>query len=163
MSEIECVRCIAQTKKGARCKLRTCRIADYCSIHAKSILQLGVKPSPVSGYGLFTYADIPKDRKICEYKGVNISQEEYDTGNGIYGVEIPRGRVIDAKSTQSCLARYINDCRYSNRRAGTCAGINARFSLKTVRGVTTVNIKSTKRIPAGSEIFLKYGAKYWNG
>ncbi len=28
-------------------------------------------------------------------------------------------------------------------------------------GVTTINIKSTKRIKAGSEIFVTYGVGYW--
>ena len=163
MSVNECKQCTAQTKAGARCKARTCKYADYCWIHTKTLLRLGLRPSsiPRSGSGLFTYVDIPANKNICEYKGDNISSAEYTATDSGYGIIIPHGRVIDGKSTQSSLGRYANDCRPANKRAGVCSGNNARYSINTRNGVSTVNVKSIKRIPAGSEIFVSYGAGYW--
>lgn len=163
MSVNECAQCSAQTRAGSRCKSRTCKYADYCWIHTKSLLQLGLRTSsiPASGTGLFTYIDIPPKRIICAYKGENIPQEQYNTSNSGYGVAIPRERVIDGKSTQSSLGRYANHCRPEDKRAELCAGNNAKFSISTRNGVSTVNVKSTKRIAAGSEVFVSYGSGYW--
>ena len=164
MSVTECDRCSATTRSGARCKSRTCKYAMMCWQHTKQLLHLGVRDSavPAAGQGLFTYVDIPAKRVICSYGGENISRAAYDANRSDYGVGIPGGRVIDGASTQSSIGRYANNCRPADKAAGHCRGNNARFSISTREGQTTVNIKSTKPIPAGSEIFVAYGSGYWN-
>ena len=68
---------------------------------------------------------------------------------------------MDAASTQSGLARYANDCRVANIREGDCKGNNSRFVKVTRAGKTTVWLRATKNIKAGSEILISYGRKYW--
>jgi SET domain-containing protein len=69
---------------------------------------------------------------------------------------------MDAASTQTGLARYANDCRSANKRAGQCKGNNSKFDMTTTRaGKTTIWLRATKNIKAGSEILISYGRKYW--
>ena len=160
MSKRECVRCSAQTRKGRRCKKTTCMYSTYCNVHTKQLFQLYLKPSsiPRSGRGLYTSKTIPANTRIAKYTGTIKPQGGTPTG---YDVAIPRGRVIDASSTQACIARYANDCRAQNKRDGQCSGNNSKFSVSTRNGVTSVWLVSTKRIAAGSEIMVSYGRSYW--
>ena len=165
MSIRECVRCIAVTKhgRGHQCKKNTCIYSEFCKQHTESLFDLTLKPSsiPESGKGLYTIIALPKGHKIAQYTGQNVSQEEYELTDSGYGVNIPHGRIIDAASTQSAISRYANDCRAANVRAKQCKGTNARFSIHTRAGRTTIWVVATKNIPAHSEIFLSYGRGYW--
>ena len=161
MSIVECIQCSATTKSGDRCKKRTCKYAFMCWQHTKQILHLGVKTSaiPNAGSGLFTFVDIPSDKIICKYDGTIIDKDDYKD-NG-YGVGIPRGKVVDGASTQSSIGRYSNCCKPSDKNNKHCKGNNAKFSISTRNDITNINIKSTKRIPAGSEIFVSYGRGFF--
>jgi SET domain-containing protein len=163
MSIRECVRCSAATKKGIRCKNRTCIYSEFCAAHTKAIFDLALKPSaiPGAGTGLFTLKPIKKNTNIAEYSGDILTQASYDATDSGYGVAISRGRIMDAASTQSDLGRYANHCRSANKRAGHCKGNNARFSVSNRNGSTIINLKATKNILPGSEIFVSYGASYW--
>ena len=165
MSIKECVRCSAATKLGNQCKINTCKYSEFCWQHTKQLFDLGIKPSaiPNAGSGLFTYKEIPANKTICMYKGDILTRETYNANNSGYGVSISNGRVIDAKSTQSCLGRYANNCRPVDKTAGICNGNNAKFSIYQRAGRTTIRIKSTKRIPANSEVYVSYGAGFWRG
>ena len=107
---------------------------------------------------------IPSKTKIADYTGVIKTQAQNDVKPSGYALAIPHGKVLDAASTQSGLARYANDCRAKNKRAGQCQckGSNARFGTLTRGGVTRVWLTSTKMIRANSEIFVSYGKEYWN-
>ena len=157
----ECVQCLAATKKGSRCKNITCVYSEFCRVHTKQIFDLVLKPSqiPDSGTGLFTAVQIPKNKNIAKYTGQVKSQEEYNANPSGYAIAISRGRVIDAASTQDGIARYSNDCRTKNKKSGHCSGNNARFVVNHRND--TVWLRSTKNIPAGSEIFVSYGSGYW--
>jgi len=165
MSIREGVQCSAGTKKGKghQCKKMTYIYSEFCKQHTESLFDLTLKPSsiPTAGTGLFTMKDIPKNHNIARYTGKIKTQEEYDRNPSWYGVAIPHKRVIDAASTQSGLARYANDCRSANKREGDCKGNNSRFVIATRAGKTTVWLRATKNIKAGSEIFISYGRKYW--
>ena len=165
MSINECIRCSASTKSGEQCKIITCKYSEFCWIHTKQLFDLGIKPSniPNAGSGLFTYKEIPAKKTICVYSGDVLTVDNYIANNSGYGIAIPNGRIVDAKSTQSCLGRYANNCRPMDKTAGNCNGNNAKFSILTRAGQTTIRIKSTKRIPAGSEIFVAYGSGFWRG
>ena len=161
MSKRECVRCGAMNKNGSQCKRTTCIYSKFCGAHTKQLFDLQLKRSglPKSGKGLFTSKDIPKNTKIAQYTGKIMTQAQHDKKPSGYAVAISKNRVIDARSTQSTLARYANDCRPTNKVLKQCKGNNAK--LKRGRG-DTVRLTSIKKIPAGSEIFTSYGGKaYW--
>ena len=122
-------------------------------------IALAVKKSSIvdAGLGLFTLEPIKKNQNIIQYTGIIRTNDQFEANPSMYGVEISKGRVIDAKSPQSSIARFANDCRAVNKKAGDCS-INSRF---VVSG-ETVWIRATKAIPANSEIFVSYGPKYWN-
>lgn len=164
MSIRECVRCSAQTRKGARCKNRTCIYSEFCNVHTKRIFDLYLKPSaiPSSGSGLFTSKPIATKTRIAQYTGQIKTAAENQRNPSGYAVAIPRQRVLDAASTQSGIARYANDCRSINKRENQCRGNNAKFAISTRKGVTSVWLVSTKPIPANTEIFVSYGgSSYW--
>lgn len=163
MSVRECVQCSAETRKGDRCKKSTCKYSEFCRQHTIKLFELVLRPSniPESGTGLYTTKNIPAKKRIAKYTGDIKTLEQYRENPSGYAVAIPRGRVIDARSTQSGIARYANDCRPVNRREGHCRGNNAKFSISTRKGETSAWLVSTKRIPADSEIFVSYGRDYW--
>ena len=111
---------------------------------------------PGAGKGLFTKVFIPKNTRIVEYKG-RISKwrdaDHKDNGN-IYFVN--RNHVIDARPYRKALARYANDARGLARVKGITN--NSEY----VEDGLKVYIKSTRDIPAGSEIFVEYGKEYWD-
>ena len=165
MSVRECVQCSAQTRRGARCKNITCVYSEFCHAHTNQLFDLALKPShiPGAGKGLFTSKAIAKNTNIARYTGDVKTLTEYNAKPSTYAVAISRKRVIDAASTQSAIGRYANDCRVANRRAGHCAGPNARFVVNNRHDPPIIWLRSTKNIPAGSEIFVPYGAAYWRG
>ena len=140
MSVRDCVRCFAQTKKGRRCKRTTCAYSKFCYAHTKQLfgLYLGQSSIPGSGKGLFTAKEIPPKTRIAKYTGVVMTQAENDDNPSGYAVAIPRGKVIDAASTQSGIARYANDCRGDNRRQKQCKGNNSKFTVSNRGGTTSV-------------------------
>ena len=162
MSVRECVRCMARTKNGQRCKRRTCVYAKYCSQHARSILGLYLAKSgiPNSGRGLFTSRQIEKNSRICDYTGLLMNLNDYINDKSYYGISITKDLILDARSTQSALGRYTNHCRNTNRNNGHCRGNNARFKIN--RRNRTVCVQSIKRIYAGNEVFVAYGKGYWS-
>ena len=119
-----------------------------------------VKRSTISlaGKGLFTKVAIPKNTLIVEYKGKISSWKEANHDNGMNGYiyYISRQHVIDAKNYIKALARYAND----SRGPRAVKGINNNSEY--IREGKKVFIKSTKHIPAGSEILVGYGKEYWD-
>ena len=99
---------------------------------------------------------------IANHSGIIKSQAENDVKPNGYALSIPHGKVLNAASTQSGLARYANDCRAGNKRSKQCKGSNSKFSTSTRGGVTRVWLTSTELIRANSEIFVSYGKAYWD-
>ena len=132
-------------------------------MHTRALFDLRLKPSLIqgAGKGLVTTKAINKNKNIAKYTGDIKTIADYNDNKSGYAVSIPKHRVVDAASTQSGLARYANDCRAHNQRAGQCNGSNARFVVNTVAGNTTIWLRSTKHIPAHSEIYVSYGIDYW--
>ena len=165
MSRRHCVRCASTTKTGARCRRNTCVYFQFCWQHTREKYGLYLKPSaiPHAGLGLFTLRDIQKGRRIAAYTGVLRTDEELDrmeANANAYAVRIKKNLSVDASSTQTALGRYANDCRSVNVRRKECPGTNAKFVVN--QRTQKVYLKATKRIQAGSEIFLAYGRAYWN-
>ena len=155
----ECDRCLATTKSGARCKLRTCR-GKKCWIHLKSIDKLRVMTSgiPNAGMGLFTLKDIKKNDKIVRYQGDHLTQAQVDarypgdvTAQYVYCGN--SRNCIDGRKTNSSVGRYSNDARGSNQRN------NARLVWDSQR--RQANLRATRKINLGREVLASYGPAYW--
>ena len=113
---------------------------------------------PNAGKGLFTKVDIKKGDRIVEYKGQVVTWKEVekmaDDRNG-YVFYFSQKYCIDAWKTTKSIAQYANDAK----------GITRIDGLKNNCEYVTVKrrcfIEAVKDIPAGSEIFVGYGAEYW--
>jgi len=122
--------------------------------------QLYVKKSnlPGAGKGLFTKKFIPKGARIVEYIGEKLEWKEVEKmaedRNG-YVFFFTNKYVIDAWNFKKALARYANDARGLARVEGLKN--NADYVTEKKRCF----IEATKDIPAFSEIFVGYGAEYW--
>lgn len=111
---------------------------------------------PSAGNGLFTKTDISKGEIITEYEGrlCTWKEVEDDADNG-YIYYIDAGHVIDAAKSTKTFGRYANDAAGLHRVPGLRN--NAIYLEENNR----VFIKATRKIKAGSEIFVAYGRKYW--
>ncbi|MBS1606248.1 MAG: SET domain-containing protein [Bacteroidetes bacterium] len=111
-----------------------------------------------AGKGLFTTRDIPRGKKIVEYKGKVTTWKEVDSRDGMNGYiyYVNRHHVIDAAETKEALARYANDAKGLVRVEGLRN--NCTYNIEGKR----VYIVSMKNIPAGSELFVGYGKEYWD-
>ena len=92
---------------------------------------------------------------IGKYKGDTMSQRTFDrqVPESDYGLLFKKNVVIDAKNTQSCLSRNINDAH------GTTKVINARFKKNFQN--QTARVVATRPIARLKEILISYGPAYW--
>ncbi|KAG5187398.1 hypothetical protein JKP88DRAFT_153606, partial [Tribonema minus] len=126
---------------------------------------LKVAPStiPGAGLGLFSVKTIEVTRaqraagvRIIKYTGEQLTNEQVNARYGVgprpyvLGLRRPAGMNVDARSTQSSVARYCN----AGDRPGHGLTCNARFT-------ETGWLVATRTIPAGAEIITKYGGGYW--
>jgi uncharacterized protein len=120
---------------------------------------LFIAPStlPGAGKGLFTHVYIRKGTIITEYKGRMQTWEEvrHQVDND-YIYYIDRQHVINAEPTTDALGRYANDGEGTIKVNGVSN--NARY----FKIGTSVYLRATVDIAAGSEILVKYGKGYWN-
>ena len=126
---------------------------------------LKVKKSrlPGAGKGLYTTSPIRKGDLIVEYKGERMTWKGAIRRYGknvdfaAYLYYVSNKKCVDAAKTKDELARYANDAAGPTR----LKGIRNNCEYKNVKGVPHIIAK--KKIPAGSEIFVDYGADYWKG
>jgi uncharacterized protein len=121
--------------------------------------KLVVKKStlPGAGKGLFTTVDIPKKKRIVEYKGTRTLWKDIkdEDGKNGYIFYITSKNVIDALPHKEALARYANDARGLSKVEGLRN--NAEYIIDNGR----CYIDAMRDIPAGSEIFVSYSLDYW--
>lgn len=113
---------------------------------------------PGAGRGLFTRIAIAKGTRIIEYKGKIVTWKEVekmaDDRNG-YVFFFNNKYCIDAWQTKKSVAHYANDARGIARIEGI------RNNSEYVTEKKRCYIEASMDIPAGSEIFVGYGAEYW--
>lgn len=156
---LECRRCQATVAKGNRqCSKTTCKFLPYCFVHLRTELNLEVRVStiPNSGFGLFTLIDRDIGDFIAPYHGRLLTLDQMNSmyGNatndlGPYVVKMGANKYMDT----ACM-----------RSAGSFANANPSHNnakLAIDNAHNTVNIKATKRIKAGEEVFLSYGSHYF--
>ena len=162
MSVRDCVQCSADTQSGDRCSRRTCLYFDMCWQHTRVHKHLYLSESgiPRSGLGLYTSIARRDKQKIADYTGQVKSTTAWNAGGeGNYGIKLNRNEVLDARSTQTALGRYANDCRKKNKKKRHCSGLNAKIAVNS--RTKTASLRATKNIRAHSEIFVGYGAHFW--
>ena len=147
----ESVRCKGRTKDGIRCKRQTVFYPGTCGTHTVDF-KLKKSTIPRAGKGLFTTRSFANNEKLGDYKGQKMSVAAFSALDppSAYGYRF-RGKIVDARRTQSCLARYANDAR------------DHRNNSEFVDGRRKVELVATKPIPSGGEVFADYGATYWSG
>jgi SET domain-containing protein len=101
-----------------------------------------------SGFGLFAGEDIKKGKKIIQYIGRIISNEEADRNPNRYIFEIDRKRSIDGSP------RY-NTARYANHSCKPNA-ITASYEGSRHK----IYIEARRTINKGEEITIDYGEEY---
>ena len=158
----DCVRCSATTARGTRCTRTTCIYPGMCYQHfqARNGLKLAPSGIPNAGLGLFTTRAFQPFRKIAAYTGDIVSDDEWLEDPSDYGVDYDSDHTLDARSTQSGIARYANSCREIDRSSNLCRGNNAQ--LRTTRQNNIILETRGSRIPRGREIFANYGNSYWS-
>ncbi len=124
------------------------------------MLKIKKSTLPGAGKGLFTIDDINKDEIVCEYEGELITWddaiERNDENKGGYVYYISDKVCIDAFDYKKTFGRYANDAAGLNRVSGL------RNNAVYVEKKNKVFIKATRKIKAGSEVFVSYGRSYWN-
>ncbi|MFN5867559.1 MAG: SET domain-containing protein [Candidatus Kapaibacterium sp.] len=157
MAKDQTIRITAQCafeQKGKKCTRKTTLTHPYCARHTKELLGVEVRPSQIraAGLGLWATRDFPKGAHLFNYEGERLKTREYDEryadeAMGVYGIKLTSRTVIDARRTDSGVARYI--CSYQG--SGKKPNIEYQSTSKVIEMVTTRAIK------AGEELLGDYG------
>jgi len=158
-TQVDCTRCAANTSRGTRCTRSTCKYADKCWQHTRQDEGVEIKKDatdPNKGFGLWATRDLPAGKRfryarspLDEVEPAVVGQwpdwrKAYVFCNG------NETKCWDARSTQSGLARWVNEVG----RART----NAKLTIAPNQ--QSASIVTTKRVAAGREIVTNYGPAY---
>ena len=113
---------------------------------------------PGAGLGLFTKVDIPKGKRVVEYKGRVVLWKDVkdEDGYNAYLFRLNRSQAIDAKNNKKSLGRYANDAR------GFTKIIGLRNNSEYIVEKNKCYIVSIRKIHKGEEILVPYGKAYWD-
>ena len=162
---IECQRCNYIKPDGVQCSRNTCLYPRMCWQHSIKTYPFKIKNStiPGAGKGLYSTSVIKKHelmhKKAGYYGGKVVSAAVYKNSKNTYGVSLSGHKgIMDGASTQSGLLRRANTKKHGQ------GGNNAKLIRvnQTASRAERIGAQATKRIPAGSEIFMSYGAGYWS-
>jgi hypothetical protein len=161
---VDCKQCEATAKNGNRCKIKTCFSLPFCHIHLPKEYGVKVKQStiPQAGKGLFATKEFKVNELICPLWGneKSIQQHDQEYGNNNtapYSVQLNRNTIIDG----SC-KRYVGHNANTKLNADGSSSLqrsNAKISINR-RSTYKINLKATKTIKEGDEIFVYYGNEY---
>ena len=98
-----------------------------------------------TGLGLFTLKDIAKGKRIIEYIGPIVTEEEMKGSRAKYFFELDEKLAIDGRGRDN-LARYINH--------------SCRPNAKGYTSGKRIFIWALKAIKAGEELTIDYGREY---
>jgi hypothetical protein len=127
----------------------------YCEAHARDLYGVEIKESglPNANKGLFATRAFRRGDRVATYGGERISCEEADRRYGVdglceYGLTVfPNRWVLDAIDLRG-YGSMANDARGARPA-------NIRF---TQQG----EVRATRGIRPGDELFASYGSQYWN-
>ena len=160
--QLTCNRCTARTATGTRCRRRVCVGTQKCFTHRKRDEGLQVKRSliPNSGKGLFATKLFRKNDLIgTGYRGELISRAQLNNrygqqqnANAPYALSVRNSQQI----VDSACERGILSVANTKTVRSQC---NAKYS-QHIKADGTVNVRATKRIRPGDEIYIWYGAGF---
>ena len=122
-----------------------------------------VRASPGRGLGLFSTQHLKKGSFVAQYTGEIIDEAEKKrrfpdvATRGVYVVYCKQNVYIDARNPDpsiSSAARYIKTANKTEKN-------NVAFKISFRNGVPTVNVRTTRAIPAGTEFRISYGRGYF--
>lgn len=166
------VQCTAQTRRGMgrRCRLRTTLYPKTCWLHTQMYQGVKVVRSQIKdgGLGVMTLKELSSNHTIGEYDGAIIPHGEASTSE--YMAQEPdaadgtAGRIRNAINSQHNIVRLINDCKDDSKRDADgnarCEDENCEMEMN-VRNDRII-VSTTKAIAKNEELFLSYGAAFWN-
>ena len=160
--QLTCNRCTAQTATGTRWRRRVCVGTQKCFTHRKRDEGLQVKRSLIanSGKGLFATKIFRKNDLIgTGYRGELISRAQLNNrygqqqnANAPYALSVRNSQQI----VDSACERGILSVANTKTVRSQC---NAKYS-QHIKSDGTVNVRATKRIRPGDEIYIWYGAGF---
>jgi hypothetical protein len=121
-----------------------------------------VAPSTVNGLGVFTTKAFAKGDIVCMYSGDCIGNVKGNLSKYLlecYDEKTGAVWYLDAISLKNYCARYINDARGTDYDWNVAFHDYMRYDAYTGRQV--VCVYALHDIPAGVELFVDYGNKYW--
>ena len=112
---------------------------------------------PNAGKGLFTKNEIPKGKRIVEYKGKLRAWKDVKHLDGYNGylMYITRSAVIDALPAAKTFGRYANDATGFGKVQGL------KNNCEYVSEGKKCYIESKRLIEKGEEILVGYGKDFW--
>lgn len=155
---LQCQRCSAMNKNGKQCERNTCKQLPYCYQHSKIKLGVEIKQStiPKSGFGLFALRPFRKKEIIAPYEGLTRDQSQADKMYGTAKNDVAPYMVKTAQDQFRDSACKRGVASFSNNQPG-----KNNSSLAINQTNKTVNLKATKNISKGAEIFAAYGKHYF--
>ena len=153
MKRTPCERCIAIKKNGERCKNMTCKWSPMCWAHRQVNVQESTIPN--SGQGGFARVDMKKGTMIGRYTvgTIKLDADQLPPMNDRTHIwQKNFNTFFDSKNTNSINGKY-NSCPPRDVKAYGCSN-NAKIN-------SVGNVKLTKNVKKGQEIFVPYGKDYW--
>jgi hypothetical protein len=173
MTTFECRRCLwlweVIDENGEedleQCKRNTCLYSDFCWQHTRIAKGLKIADStlPGAGKGLVATKSFKQGDVVAVYGGKDVTVAEFEANPSNYAITLDDDLIRDAKSSQSDLGRWSNDCRPNDIENENCEGNNTQFWYDDLRGERPdLFLEAIQDIDPGDEIFVGYGDTYWN-
>jgi SET domain-containing protein len=119
-------------------------------------LKIGKSEIPEAGMGLFATDTFIKNEVICEYVGEHLNKKDLDNRYGKatapYAIKLDKNKYIDGALKRG-IANFANWKKPANARLETVEGETSKIPQ-------SIRLVASKRISAGSEIFVNYGKSY---
>ena len=155
---LTCYQCTAHVKKGGRCKKKTCGSLPLCWIHLKERgLKIAKSSIPNSGKGVFATKNFDKGALVGNYFGQELTRDQLNKRYGAtnadfapYGLAYSNNTFLDA----ACKRSYSS---MINHKPSSQA--NVSFSVDRLN--RRINVKTSKPIKKGDELFVNYGRDYF--
>ena len=100
----------------------------------------------ISGLGLFTEQDIPRNAFIIEYVGPLLTEEEANAKGGLYLFEVTDTPWTIDGSNRKNTARYINH--------------SCKPNCEAIADGNHIFVHAKRKIKAGEELTYNYGKEY---
>lgn len=146
------------------CGARTALVHPLCVACTRQHMNVEVRPSAIAGMGLFATADVAAGAFIAPYGGEPLSAAAVDRRYG--------GAVTDPKQAHDVVCPYGVTCEDGRtydagiRRGAGAYANHAPAGTKPNAAIVDhpmPHLSALRRIRAGDEIYLDYGADYWDG